>query len=388
MRLLQVLSLVLALCFGANANPATTGTRIDSLGRFQVDATVPAGTRHAVLEITTDLSSPAPWRQMLACATDGRAANLIFRLPPQPGGKCFARVRTGPEITPPAVELSDPDLISLSYGPKIAESAKVTLLSNASAKMTEWKALPRATYHANLIAWALAQPNVEHASVAPTAGNVCIRFTDGDICVLLNKPRTSADGGTPMPVAAGIPQAEPTFGPRSVPVGDLPGSNRAVTAFALEPTFPNSAPTIAGWLNGKGYQATNYNSVTVADVLSWSSSGSPLGVLFWHAHGCSYERKDGSEGIGIITREFADPDTNHPVYGEMREGGELMLAIDEGQTEPYYGITRKFIKNRMHFAAHSIVVLDACHGGHPDLAGAFLGANVGSFVGWDWLSGD
>ncbi len=50
-------------------------------------------------------------------------------------------------------------------------------------------------------------------------------------------------------------------------------------------------------------------------MLSWSSSGSPLGVLFWHAHGCSYERKDGSEGIGIITREFADPDTNHPVYG-------------------------------------------------------------------------
>ena len=48
MKLLQVLSLALALCLGANANPATTGTCIDSLGRFQVDATVPAGTRHAV----------------------------------------------------------------------------------------------------------------------------------------------------------------------------------------------------------------------------------------------------------------------------------------------------------------------------------------------------
>ena len=90
MKLFQVLSLALGLCLGAEAAvaavPATTGACIDSLGRFQVDATVPAGTRHAVLEITSDLSTSAPWRQMLACATDGREARLTFRLPPQAGG--------------------------------------------------------------------------------------------------------------------------------------------------------------------------------------------------------------------------------------------------------------------------------------------------------------
>ncbi|MCW1924886.1 hypothetical protein OKA05_20150 [Luteolibacter arcticus] len=390
MKLLQVLSLALALCLGANANPATTGTCIDSLGRFQVNASIPAGTRHAVLEVTTDLSSPAPWRKMLACSTDGRAANLIFRLPAQPGGRCFARVRTGPEITPPAVELSNPDLITLSYGPAVAESVKVGLLSTAGAKMIEWDHLPGETFRANLIAWAKSQPNVEDAWAESLAGNICIRFADGDVCVLMQKPRTSADGGTPMPIAASdVPVETPTFGPTAAPIGDLPGKNRAVAAFSLESHFPNSAPTIAGRLNGKGYTATNYPSTTVPQIVSWAPDGSPLGVLFWHAHGVPYEDEKGvKQGVMIVTGDYAEAYYTRPIYSELRQSGELELGIVKGETVPQYGITAKFIRQRMHFAPHSIVVLDACFGADPDLGKAFIDANAGSFVSWDWLSGD
>lgn len=391
MKLLQVLLLALVLCSSANANPVTTGTRIDSLGRFQVNATVPAGTRHAVLEITTDLSSPAPWRKMLACAIDGRTANLIFRLPPQPGGRCFARVRTGPESTPPAVELSDSDLITLSYGPKIAESVKFNLMTTAGAKMKEWDHLPGATFRANLIAWAKSQPNVEDAWAEAAVGNICIRFSDGEVCVLMQKPRTSADGGTPMPFSSSSEMTAelPSFGPRAAPIGDLPGKNRAITAFSLESGFPNSAPTIAGWLTAKGYQTTNYLSTKVPEILAWSSSGSPLGVLFWHAHGVPYEVvKGGPLSVMIVTGDYAEPNITRPIYGELRESGELGLGILKGEEVPQYAVTPKFIRQRMHFAPHSIVVLDACFGAHADVKDAFIARQTGTFVSWDWLSGD
>lgn len=390
MKLLQVLFLVLALSFGANADPKTTGTRIDSLGRFQVDATVTAGTRHAVLEITADLSSPAPWRKMLACMTDGREARLTFRLPPQPGGRCFARVRTGPETTPPAVEISDPDLITLSYGPEVAESVKFHLLTAAGAKMIEWDGLPPATYRANLIAWAKSQPNVEDAWAEASLGNICIRFTDGEVCVLMQKPRTSADGGTPMPFPAGMPTEEHrSFGPTAALIGDLPGKNRAITAFSLESGFPNSAPTIAGWLTSKGYQTSNYLSTKVPEILAWSSPGSPLGVLFWHAHGVPYEVvKGGPQSVMIVTGDYAEPNISRPIYGELRESGELGLGILKGEEVPQYSVTAKFIRQRMHFAPHSIVVLDACFGAHPDVKNAFIAQQTGTFVSWDWLSGD
>ncbi|MEK7949750.1 hypothetical protein [Luteolibacter soli] len=390
MKLLQVLSLALGLCLGANAaNPVTTGTCIDSLGRFEVDATVPTGTRCAVLEISGDLSSPAPWRQMLACATDGREARLVFRLPRQPGSRCFARVRTGTETTVPAVELSDPDLITLSYGQPVAESVKVDLLTVAGTKMIQWDGLPPATFRANLIAWAKSQPNVVDAWAESVVGNICVKFADGEVCVLMQKPRTSADGGTPMPMAAAeLPKEEVTFGPKVAPIGDLPGKNTAVTAFSLESRFPNSAPTIAGWLSGKGYNTTNYLITTVPEIVSWAPDSSPLGVLFWHAHGVPYEDEKGVKlGVMIVTGEYAKA-VSRPIYTEMRNSGELRLGIVKGETVPQYAVTAKFIRQRMHFAPHSIVVLDACFGGDPDIGNAFIAANAGSFVSWDWLSGD
>lgn len=391
MKYLQVLFFFLGLCFVAAADPATTGTRIDSLGRFRVEAKVPTGTRQAVLEITSDLSSPAPWRKMLACPIDGREARLIFRLPPQPGKRCFARVRTSEDPTVPEVELDDPDLITLIYGPEIAESVKVSLLTNAGSKMIEWSGLPPETYRANLISWAKSQPDVVNAWAESVAGNICISFADGDVCVLAQRPRTSADGGKPMPFPAAsvAPVTEASFGPKFVAAGDLPGSSRAVTAFSLESKFPNSAPTIAGWLGAKGYQVTNHLSTTVPEIDKWSPPGSPLGVLFWHAHGVPFESSEGiKQGTMIITGDYAEAYYTRPIYSELRESGELGLGILTGETVPQYGITPKFIRNRMRFAPHSIVVLDACFGADDKLADAFIAANAGAFISWDWLSGD
>ncbi|WP_193211299.1 hypothetical protein, partial [Luteolibacter marinus] len=156
------------------ATPASPHCHFDSLGRFRVELEIPAGTRQAVLEMTPDLASP--WRKMLACPTDGRAAKVTFRLPAQ-GARCFARIATSSNTSLPPVELADPDLVSVRYGPAVAEEVKVVFLSSAAAKMREWASLPAASYHANLIAWAMTQPNVASAELSEVAGNVSIRFT-------------------------------------------------------------------------------------------------------------------------------------------------------------------------------------------------------------------
>lgn len=379
-----LLTLAFLLATGAPAaEPLTTRCRFDPLGRFEVEQRLPAGTRHAVLETAADLRSP--WRRMIGCTVDGRAATVTFRLPRQ-GARGFARVASGPETTLPPVELNDPELVTVRYGDEPTEQAKVAFLSEAGKKMREWQDLPRAQYHQRLIDWALGHPFVVRASIAPTAGNVSLLFSDGDVCVLLEPTRTADAPHQQTPPATGVPlPAEPGIGARTVAVGSLPGSNRAVTAFSLESTFPNSAPTVEGWLNGKGFHATHHPSPTVSQVQGWSSGGDPLGVLFWHAHGCSYLREDNSEGIGIVTREYTN--LTDPVFGRMRAEGELMLAIDAKEYDPYYAITSKFIRRHLRFAPHSLVVLDACHGAHPDLAEAFLAAGAGSYASWDWLSG-
>lgn len=366
--------------------------RFDEEGRFNVDVVIPAGSRHAVLEITTNPSGESSWRRMIATAIDGRSAHLIFRLPPQPAGRLFARVRASAETTLPPVELTDPALVTVTYFDGIDEQTKITFLSQAAVKMREWAVLSRAQYQANLIAWALANANVADARIATLTDNVSIRFKDGDICVLLNPQRSSGDTQTPpQPVQLHEAAVRPSLKMAAAQpvIGSLPESNTAVCAFSLESyKFANSAPTIAGWLNSETYTATNYSSTTVDEIKSWSSDGNPLGVLFWQVHGCAYAKPDGSEGIALVTRQFASTDLSFGAYKDMRQSGELLLAIDDKQTVPFYTVTSAFVRKYMKFAPHSVVVLDACCAAAPELANAFIDAGAGSYASWNWLSGD
>ncbi len=364
----------------------------DALGRFTVEVPVPAGSRHALLEVF-EPGPPARWRTLVSGPVDGRAARLVFRLPGGYAPRAIVRARTGPETTVPAAELNDPSLYTALYESPIGEQVKIGFLTGAAAKMREWKDLPRPQSQAQLIAWAEANPLVEDASVSSVADNVSIRFTDGDICVLLNKPRQ--DGDPPPPSAfqapAALPEIEDFRGREIVPLAatglSIPRSKSCVAAFSLESTFPNSAPTVAGWLDSRGYDTDVFPSTTVTDILSWSTSITPLGVLFWHVHGCSYEKKDGSQGIGLVTRQFATEALSKGDYAVMRQSGQLGLAIDDRETVPYYMITSSFVRNHLRFAPNSLVVIDACFAGHPEMAAAFLDSGAGSYASWDWLSG-
>ncbi|MBB5353514.1 hypothetical protein HNR46_003775 [Haloferula luteola] len=357
--------------------------RVDSLGRFEVTTEFPAGTRHASLEYTDDLSSGS-WRKMMASPTGTRAGRVTFRLP-RSSERGFARVVVSTDDDLPDTELDDSDLVTVRYGAPIAEGMKIAFLQEAAVQMRGASELSPAEYVDQLVEWAEGMPEIDSAELSPVAGDITVRFKDGDFCVLMNDARGYDAPQRLAPLAEGVPTPAAGRRGKSVAVGSLPGTRRAITAFSLESTFPNSAPTLCGWLQSRGYDSTDFPSTTVQQVMQWSGPGNPLGVLFWHAHGCSYKKEDGSEGIGIITRELTG--ITHPVYGEMRESGELMLAIDKNQELPYYGITSKFIRSRMRFAPHSVVMIDACCGGHPDLGEAFLAAGVGTYVSWDWLSG-
>jgi hypothetical protein len=345
LRLIPLLSFCLA-AMAFSAVPENRGAAFDALGYFTVQAEVPAGSRHAVLEISNDLSSPAPWRPMIAGAIDGRAARLMFRLPPQPGGKVFARVRTGTSTTLPPVELSGADLCYVTYAESITSSAKIAFLTSASPKMREWASLPVAEWQANLIAWALQSSLVESAEVVPPADNVAVRFKDGTTATLLRAPRrytgpsvestaTLAAKTIVSPVGVTTPSAPPLA--FSLPGENLPDSNNAITAFSLESTFPNSAPTIGGWLSTRHYAVTNFPATTIDQILRWSSA-KPIGVLFWQSHGVPYKKKDGSVGIALVTRQYATDTLSDGSYAAMIKNDEINFAVDD-ENKPYYAVT-------------------------------------------------
>lgn len=374
----------------ALADPTTRSVRIDAAGRLEVEVAVPEGSRHAVLEYSENCLPP--WRRMIAAPLDGHAATAVFRLPRPNGGRGFARIHLENGETPPVVELNNPALCSV-YPQLVSEQVKIDLLGRASTRMHELAGLSSAEYRAALLAWALAQPGVTGARAADLTDDITLHFADGDIAVLMARQRLSDAGISRTPASAGIaPPPQPhtvvAKGPMpGVPSG-LPRSNTAVTAFSLEAKFPNAAPTIFNWLGQNNYQVTNFNTTTVDQILAWSSEAKPLGVLFWQAHGPIYDKPDGTHGIGIVTGQYATKELSQGRYKAMRDSRELLLAAEDGQAVPFYYITSGFVRKYLHFAEGSLVTLDVCFGGLPEIANSFIDAGAGSVASWEWLSGD
>jgi hypothetical protein len=369
--------------------------------QFVVEADVPAGSRHAVLEVMRQPASEG-WRSVIAGAIDGRAARVTFRLP-RTAPSAIARVRTGVSTTLPAAELSDPALYTVTYSGDItAIQAKLDMLNAADEKFATVSTLPRPQMHAAMIAWAKSFPIVADAEVAPTSDNVTIRFTDGTHAVLLNAKRT--DGNVPpnrVPQGQRIPAPEEPFAsqgrviargvgapPTWGPDGSVPASRRAVCMFSLESWFPSSISTAAGWLQTANYATEVYPSTQVSHLMWLTGVGNEIGVLFWQAHAYTFKKQDGTEEGAIVTGDFASRAEDVLGNQALLDKGELTLAKDEARNEPpFYAVTPAFIRKYMKFSPHSLVMLDACYGGHPLIAGAFIDAGAGAVGSWDHESG-
>ena len=388
--LLSLLLLVLGSPPIIAADLPVEESKFDVQGRFTVQVPVPAGTRHAALEVMRGEDSPA-WRTLVSGPLDGRKARVVFKLPADYGRSAMVRAKAGPETSVPAAELDDPELITVVYESPIGEQVKIDFLSEAAAKMRGWSSLPRSEAQALLIAWALSNPLVADASVTEIGDNISIRFTDDDIVVLMSKPRRyDLSGPIPSEARVEIPELPAEMqglAPLASTGLGLPGSKQAITAFSLESTFPSSTGTIAGWLKTHNYGVDQLPSTPVLTVKSWSTAATPIGVLFWQVHGCTYTKKNGTTSTALVTREFASEELSKGAYATMRGMGQLGLAIADGETVPYYTITGSFVRAFMRFAPNSLVVMDACFGANQDLANAFLDAGCGSYVSWDWLSG-
>lgn len=391
--LINLLILCLAIMATA-ASPTNRNSYFDVKGHFAVDVDIPAGTRQAVLEISGDLGPSAIWRPMIASPIDGRTARVLFRLPPQNGSQLFVRVKTHSSPSLPPVELSGDDLCFVRYE-DLDGTARTAFFASASDKIREWNALPVVQWQSNLIAWALQDPAVATAEVPPGGNDITVRFKDGMTLVLMRPPRRyTGPAATEAPLAVKTARAmslstASSIAPKSLNQSgeNLPGSNAAITAFSLESTFPNSAPTIAGWLRSHNYAVTEFPSTTVDQIKNWSAA-KPLGVLFWQSHGVYYKKKDGTRGVCLVTRQFATDEMINGKYKAMVDAGELDFAIDDNPWKrPYFAITSEFVRKYIKFAPNSIAVVDACLAGDAELAKGFTDAGCGSFASWDWLSG-
>lgn len=402
-----------------------THTEVNAQNQFVVEADVPAGARHAVLEVMKQPPA-AGWRSVIAGGIDGRAAKVTFRLP-RSAGSAMARVKAGVSTTVPAAELADAALYTVTYsgsGDDMAQmQAKLDMLNGADEKFATVSTLPRPQLQAAMIAWAKSFPIVADATVAPTSDNVSIRFKDGTYAALLNEKRM--DGNVPpnlVPNGRRIPAAEEvewpewpewpeeeevagargadaavqgagggaggSGGPLTTPNGSVPGNRRAVCLFSLESWFPSSTSKIAGWLDDANYVTEEYATTKVNHLMWLSIAGYEMGVLFWQAHAYTYQKLDGTEDGAIVSGESASKALDALGYKALLDSGELTLAKDVARKEPpIYAVTPAFIRKYFRFAPHSVVMLDACYGGHPLIAGAFIDAGAGAVGSWDHESG-
>lgn len=390
-----------------------THTGFNAQNLFVVEADVPAGAGHAVLEVMRQPAT-AGWRSVIAGGIDGRAAKVTFRLP-KTAASAIVRVKTGVSTTVPAAELTDAALYSVTYGGSgdtTQIQAKLDMLNGADEKFATVATLPRAQLQAAMIAWAKSFSIVADAEVAPTSDNVSIRFKDGTYAVLLNQKRT--DGNVPpnlVPKGQRIPAPEEeewmappagvaaqgvgvqdvgagAEGPVTGPEGSVPGNRRAVCMFSLESWFPASTEKVASWLQDANYVTEEYPMTPVNHLMWLSFTGNELGVLFWQAHAYTFKKQDGTEHGAIVTGQFASRAQDALGYQALLDSGELTLAKDQARNDPpIYAVTGAFIRKYFRFAPHSLVLLDACYGAHPLLAGAFIDAGAGAVGSWDHESG-
>lgn len=383
--------------------PLVKQVGVDAQGQFVVQAELEAGMRHAVLEVLGKNESNA-WRSMVAGGLDGRRAKVTFRLP-KSAPVALARVRTGKEETVPAAELRDPTLFSVNYPSDTAQAGPIwTMLDGADEYYQTISQLPRPQLHAAQVAWAKSFPIVEDAWVSTISDIVCIQYKDGTKAALINGKRREGDLpenriARPQGRASTPPVAVKSLGVRGAaltanPTVSVPGSRKAICAYSLEPhIFTNSTPKAGRWLQAAHYDTTvsSREQTTVLNILgAWSSQLEPLGLLFWQTHSYVWHREtDGKQFGCIVTGESAFQNAqgkwDHPLMVEM---DEVSLAKDsESKDPPLYTITDIGIRKYMHFAPHSLVMLDSCEGADPLLAGAFIDAGAGAVGSWNVLSG-
>ncbi len=399
--LIQFVLLGLSAWSAPGQSLKVTHTGINAQNQFVVEADVPAGSRHVVLEVMRQPASEG-WRSVIAGGIDGRAAKVTFRLP-RVAPSVIARVKTGVSTAVPTAELTDPSLYTVTYSGDLSVlQAKLDMLNAADEKFATVSTLPRPQLHAAMIAWAKSFPVVAEASVAPTSDNVSIRFTDGTHAALLNSKRTDGNvAPNRVPQGQRIPAPEEAFAaqprvvarggetPSTIPKGSVPASRRAVCAFSLESWFPSSVSTAAGWLQSANYNTETYHSTQVNHLMWLSGPGNEVGVLFWQAHAYTFKKQDGTEEGAIVTGDFASKAEDALGYQALLDNGELTLAKDEARNDPpFYAVTPSFIRKYFRFSPHSLVMLDACYGGHPLIAGAFIDAGAGAVGSWDHESGE
>ncbi|MBK1882037.1 hypothetical protein JIN85_06400 [Luteolibacter pohnpeiensis] len=389
--LICITSLALAILALAD-EPRNLGSGFEPDGKFKIEVAIPEGSKQAVLEISDRLEPESSWRKMIGTQSEGSAATVTFWLPEQvrPAGHMFARVSVSPDDDLPTVELHDSNLCQIEYATTNGSQRQLDIISFATGKMTEWGDLPRAQSQQMLISWLLEQPEVASASVSAISDSVSFLFKDGTIGMLMNKPRFSNDPPESQTISSALSDPFSPIAPGNAKAFDagnstieLPGSNLAITSFSLEEHFPNSGPVINGWLSANQYNTHHYSSPTLAEIMNWSAS-QEIGVMFWQSHGCGYRKPDGSDAVGLVTRQIA----TQGQYSAMLKSGELGLAGEEGQPAPFYTINAGFVKNHLRFAKHSLVVVDACFGATADIAQAFIDQGVGSYASYDWLSGN
>jgi hypothetical protein len=110
----------------------------------------------------------------------------------------------------------------------------------------------------------------------------------------------------------------------------------------------------------------------------------------------AFKKPDDTEIVAIMTSTDVTPSTEATYHSLLQDG--LLVIMSSPPILPYetgegprlrrFGITSKFIREKMHLASDALVYIDAGFGNHTDLKEAFAAVGADVYLGWEKMPCD
>jgi hypothetical protein len=252
--------------------------------------------------------------------------------------------------------------------------------------------------------------------VSTSGGNAWGRMSTGEIvCVVDTLPKPTT-GAVSLSEASTMVTAETKAPAASNSASKAAGSSSSLVTKALSadrtemPAGINahivSADTIAGYghknalgvyasvLTGHGYisqYGSEIKELFANGTLERLGALQDVGVLYMHTIVSAGKLPDGTEVAALLTSTDVTPSTEATYRALLRDGSLVIMDVpnnniaDCGGPERLrrFGITSKYIRERVKISQNALVYIDAGYGNHADIRQAFMEIGASVYLGWE-----
>lgn len=312
-------------------------------------------------------------------------------------------------------------LLFVGCPPKPTSVDILTAMDNVDDKIADIPAGDPDTRAQAIAQYLATRPEFVETGIADSTGTAWGRTEAGEILCVVDELPAAVEGAEPAPeetakaedaldavdaVAAGDAAFPAEDGDaKALPANrtEMPGGTNCliVSSDHVKNWIHTNALAMWFYLPGTyGYKSQFGRSV--AEVFRNGSierlaTLTDTGILYMHTVVSAAKLPTGDEIAAILTSVDVTPANEATYRGLLRDGSLVIMLVPNihapqaGGPERFrrFGITSKFIRERMKLAPNALVYLDAAYGNHADLRQAFLDIGASLHLGWsDMLSSD